>query len=439
MHLRLIFIRFSMIYKVKQIKNPHPIEVSVPGSKSITNRALLIAALAKGRSRLKGVLFSDDSRHFIQALIDLGFTVDVDEENCIVTIDGLGGVIPKKKAHINVGSAGTAARFLTAYLGLSEGEYYIDSSEQMKKRPMKELLESLEDLGSVITYGQEENHFPFEIGCPDMRKNEVVVDVDKSSQFLSALLISSVLFDSDFRIKVTGTHGMAYVDMTIQMMEQFGVRVERLDDTQYTAEYFISGDSYYLNRDYNIEPDMSAACYFYAMSPLLGVTSMVNGVHSKSLQGDIRFLNVLEDMDCVLEEKKDGIVVCPPEDNMLKGGKWDLSTFSDQTLTLAAIAPFASGKVQISGIGHIRFQECDRINAIIENLTAMGIEVSEKEGTITIIPGKVKGCLIKTFEDHRVAMSFAICGLVTDGIEIENPLCCRKTFENYFDVLESIM
>ena len=141
----------------------------------------------------------------------------------------------------------------------------------------------------------------------------------------------------------------------------------------------------------------------------------------------------------MLEEKKDGIVVCPPEDNILKGGKWDLSTFSDQTLTLAALAPFASGKVQISGVGHIRFQECDRINAIIENLTAMGIEVSEKEGTITIIPGKVKGCLIKTFEDHRVAMSFAICGLVTDGIEIENPLCCRKTFENYFDVLESIM
>ena len=183
-----------MIYKVKQIKNPQPICVSVPGSKSITNRALLIAALANGRSTLKGVLFSDDSRHFIQALIDLGFEVLVDEENCIVTIEGIGGDIPKNEAAIDVGSAGTAARFLTAYLGLSEGRYQINSSEQMKKRPMRELLESLTDLGAMVTYQEEEYHFPFEIGLDRRKTYEVVVDVvTKLSNIIFAEILNSCI------------------------------------------------------------------------------------------------------------------------------------------------------------------------------------------------------------------------------------------------------
>lgn len=427
-----------MIYKVKQIKNPQPILVSVPGSKSITNRALLIAALANGRSTLKGVLFSDDSRHFIQALIDLGFEVLVDEENCIVTIEGIGGSIPKNEATIDVGSAGTAARFLTAYLGLSEGRYQINSSEQMKKRPMRELLESLTDLGAMVTYQEEEYHFPFEIGLDRRKTYEVVVDVDKSSQFLSALLISSVLFDEDFRIRVSGSHGMAYVEMTIEMMKQFGVEVERIMNTSYTAEYLISGTSKYQARDYDIEPDMSAACYFYAMSPVLNVESKVRGVHPGGLQGDYAFLEVLCDMGCNLRDEAEGVLVSPPADGLMRGGKWDLSTFSDQTLTLAAIAPFAGNPVTISGVGHIRFQECDRINAILVNLRAMGIECTENDGEITIYPGQIKPALIQTFEDHRVAMSFSIPGLVCDGIEIENPYCCRKTFENFFEVLQSI-
>lgn len=428
-----------MIYKVKQVVNPKPIEVSVPGSKSITNRALLIAALANGRSELKGVLFSDDSRHFIQALIDLGFEVDVDEKNCIVSINGLGGIIPKEEASVNVGSAGTAARFLTAYLGLSKGRYFLDSSEQMKKRPMRELLESLASLGSSIEYAEDEFHFPFSIGINEFGKYDVTVDVDKSSQFLSALLISSVLFDRDFIIRVTGSHGMAYVDMTISMMKQFGVDVITNETTDYTAEYVISGNSRYTSMNYDIEPDMSAACYFYAMSPILGVSSQVRGVHTGSLQGDMAFLTVLSDMGCSLQEEAEGIMVLPPADGFIKGGEWDLSTFSDQALTLAAIAPFATGRVVIKNVGHIRYQECDRIAAIINNLTAMGITCSETDGNIAITPGDTHGCTISTYEDHRVAMSFSIPGLVTEGIEIENPYCCRKTFENYFDVLDEII
>ena len=419
-------------YEVKRATTDH-IEVSVPGSKSITNRALLLAALAEGRSVLKGVLFSDDSRHFLQALKDLGFEVSVDEPEAVVTITGLGGRIPKEEASVDVGSAGTAARFLTAYLGLSMGCYHLCSSEQMKMRPMEELLSALEELGAECTFEEETYHFPFTIGNQGVSRYEITIDVDKSSQFLSALLISAVLFTEDFVIHVKGHHGMAYVEMTVQMMEQFGVTVERpAPDT-----FRIPADAAYEAREYQIEPDVSGAAYFYAMGAVLHVPAKVQHVHWDSLQGDTAFLHVLEQMGCRTKEEPDGILLLPPEEGALSGGTFDLSAFSDQALTLAAIAGFAKEPVTIMGIGHIRYQECDRLKAILTNLSHMGISCeSREEGTVVIHPGKPHGCLIETFEDHRVAMSFAIPGLVTDGIVIENPLCCRKTFENYFEVLE---
>lgn len=444
------------VYHVKKVTCPHEIKVQVPGSKSITNRALLIAALAKGKSTLSGVLYSDDSRHFIRALIDLGFAVDSNEETKVVSITGLGGAIPKKEAKINVGSAGTAARFLTAYLGLAGGRYTIDSSEQMKKRPMKELLVALEQLGAKITYLEEEFHFPFMIEneiasgneaflgneavsgnkVSSMMKefpDEVTVDVDKSSQFLSALLIAGVLFRKDFKVHVTGSHGMAYVEMTVKMMEQFGVKVARIEDG-----FSIPAGSAYQALSYAIEPDLSAACYFYGMSPLIKIPAQVVGVHKDSLQGDIQFLNVLVQMGCSMEEESEGIKIYPPQEE-LKGGSFDLSSFSDQALTLAAIAPFASAPVEINHVGHIRYQECDRIQAILSNLASLGISATEQDGNIQILPGVTKGCQIKTYEDHRVAMAFSLPGLVTDGVEILDPGCCRKTFENYFEVLEEMV
>lgn len=419
-------------YTVRQAKRL-PIEVEVPGSKSITNRALLIAALCEGTSVLSGVLFSDDSRHFIQALADLGFPVEVDEAHARVTVTGFGGEIPRKDAAIDVGSAGTAARFLAAYFGLSRGRYHMNSSEQMRRRPMQELLLALESLGAQTEYKGEEYHFPFVIGNPGVTRHEVTVDVDKSSQFLSALLIASVLSDEDFVIHVTGNHGMAYVDMTVAMMAQFGVTVIR----EGTADFHIPGDAKYRPMEYRIEPDVSAASYFYAMSPVLGVRAHVKHVHGQSLQGDIRFLQVLEQMGCVREETPEGIAILPPPDGKLRGGSFDLSSFSDQALTLAAIACFADSAVTIRGIGHIRYQECDRLQAIRKNLEAMGIAAEQQaEDCIVIRPGTPRACRIETYDDHRVAMAFAIPGLVAPGIVIENPMCCKKTFENYFEVLE---
>ena len=265
-----------------------------------------------------------------------------------------------------------------------------------------------------------------------MRRHEVMIDVDKSSQFLSALLIASVLFHEDFTIHVKGHHGMAYVKMTIAMMEQFGVKVNK----QSEETFCIPGDSAYVAREYRIEPDVSAAAYFYAMCPVLSVPAKVHHVHWKSLQGDTEFLHVLEQMGCKSVEEKDGIRLYPPE-NAMHGGTFDLSAFSDQALTLAAISCFADAPVTITGIGHIRYQECDRLHAIVSNLTSLGIACEEiDEGTICIHPGRPKACEIETYEDHRVAMSFAIPGLVTPGVVILDPGCCRKTFEHYFDVLE---
>ncbi len=419
------------IYGIKKVEIPHDIVTQVPGSKSITNRALLIAAIAEGTSVINGVLFSDDSRHFMQALYDLGFPIHIDEENATVTIEGFGGKIPNEEAEVYVGSAGTAARFLTAFLGLSKGRYRMTCSEQMKKRPMKELLVALEEMGSEIIYEEEPYCFPFTIGNFECKKSKVTIDVEKSSQFLSALLIGLVLLPQNFMIKVSGNHGMAYVTMTMRMMQQFGVVVERT----ITGAYRRKHEMKYEAKEYEVEPDVSAACYFYALAPLLRVNVKVKDVHMDCLQGDIKFLKVLVRMGCKLEDEADGVLMHPPKDKFL-GGSFDLSSFSDQALTLAAIAPFAKSKVCMMNVGHIRYQECNRINAIVTNLAKMGIAAVEQGNNVFILPGQPTACEVETYDDHRVAMAFSLIGTVVEGVQIQNPACTRKTFENYFEVFE---
>ena len=413
--------------------------VEVPGSKSITNRALLLAALATGKSTLSGVLFSDDSRHFLQSLVSLGFRVEIDEEKKQVTVYGQGGNIPKKNATIYVGSAGTAARFLTAFLGISQCHCKIDASEQMKKRPMKELFAALSSLGSSFSFPEKEDFLPVEFSNDTpLTSTEVTVDIDKSSQFLSALLISSCLFPGDFTVHVTGTHGMAYIHMTVAMMRQFGVRVEQPD----TRTFFIPGGQAYTARDYFIEPDMSAACYFYAMAPLLGISMTVPHIPEQSLQGDVQFLSVLKQMGCDItySTEKGSFVVTGQTNRSFSGVSVNLGSFSDQTMTLAAIAPFASSKTTITGISHIKYQECDRFHAILNELTRAGItclEINDGDG-IEIEPGTPQPAEIETYDDHRMAMAFSLLGLRVNGIVIKKAECCRKTFETYFKVLEQM-
>ncbi len=424
---------------VKPFPSEHKKEyvVEVPGSKSITNRALLLAALAKGKSTLSGVLFSDDSRHFLSSLCSLGFQIEIDEEKKQVTVYGEGGHIPNKEATIDVGSAGTAARFLTAFLGISKCNCHINASEQMKKRPMKELFTALSSLGSSFSFIEKEGFLPvvFHNTAP-LTATEVTVDIDKSSQFLSALLISACLFSSDFTVHITGTHGMTYIDMTVAMMKQFGVDVEKPDETT----FFIRGGQSYTARDYFIEPDMSAACYFYATAPLLGISMVVPHIPKQSLQGDIQFLDILKQMNCtvVYDTTLESYRVTGQKNKQYLGVTANLSSFSDQTMTLAVLAPFASTKTTITGISHIQYQECDRYHAILTELTKLGVTCKEIHDGIEIEPSYPHSGIIETYEDHRMAMAFSLIGLRTEGIIIKNAQCCAKTFENYFEVLETM-
>lgn len=435
--------RFAQAYAVPCIYNTirakdasaRLLAVDVPGSKSITNRALLLATLAEGISTLRGVLFSDDSRHFLKCVQDLGFETQVDEAGRLVRVQGLGGAVPLTKAELYVGSAGTAARFLTACLGLSEGIYHMDASEQMRRRPMAPLLCALEELGCEILYDAEEGHFPFVLRGHGFRKEQIAINIDSSSQFLSALLIVSCLCKRDFTTHIEGTHGMAYIDMTLKMMEQFGVCAQRVSDSTFLTR----AGQHYRALDYRIEPDVSAACYFYAMSPLLHVPVRVNHVHFDSLQGDVAFIRLLEEMGCLAEDTPEGIVLSPPAEGMFHGITADMSACSDQAITLAAIAPFAESPTTINGIGHIRFQESDRIAAITAELSRMGIRCDERQDSITIYPGRPAPSTVETYDDHRMAMGFSLTGLRSPGIVIADPGCCRKTFEDYFEVLDDVI
>lgn len=409
--------------------------VKVPGSKSMTNRALLLAALSKKDSKLSGVLFSDDSRHFLKCLEQLGFDLQIDEENKTVNMQGTGGNIPNKTGTINVGSAGTAARFLTALLALSDGEYVIECSNQMKKRPMKPLFDALTKMGASFVFLEEEGFLPVKVIGNGGTCQDVTMDISKSTQFLSALLMVAPLTKNGLKIKITSEKkDGAYIRITRKMMEQFGAKVD------FDGEiYEVSGGQEVVVGDYYIEPDVSAACYFYAIAALLGGSITVKNVFYSSMQGDMKFIEVLKMLGCKVVETPEGINVTGPKDGIYRGIDINMNDFSDQTMTMAVLAAYATTPTIIRNVGHIRLQECNRMAAIVNELNRVGITCEEEGDNLLISPGKVNPAIIKTYEDHRVAMAFSLLGLKSDGIIIDNPDCCKKTFEEYFEVLDDLL
>lgn len=421
-------------YIIKKVINKKDINVEVPGSKSITNRALMLAAISNGKCKISGVLFSDDSRAFLDCLDKVGFKLEIDENAKTVVIQGENGKIPNHEATINVRSAGTAARFMTVLLAVCGGKYTLESSEQMKKRPMSELLDKLMENGVEIEYLEKEGHFPFKLNSKGIGETKISIDTSKSSQYASALLMAAAV--NGMEVNLTGSRpNGAYIKITLRMLEQFGIKFKKNNNTYNIKKQEVSLDSY------AIEPDMSAACYFYAMAILLKVKSAVKGIHLNSMQGDIKFLTVLEKLGCKLTDTPAGVEVDGTGIDSYPGIEIDMSDFSDQALTMAVVAAFANSKTIIKNIGHIRGQESDRVSVIATELRKLGCKTEIIEGTktdVVIEPGVLHGCEIDTYEDHRVAMSFAMAGLIIDDVIIDKPMCCRKTFENYFDVLESI-
>jgi len=401
----------------KEVNTPWTIEV--PGSKSITNRALLLAALSDRKIKISGALFSDDSRVFMEALKTLGFDVLVNEEEKYAVICGLDKKIPNNNISVYVGSAGTAARFITAMLAFSGGKYTINASAQMEKRPMKGLFDALIMMGAKIKCLKADGCLPVEImGITESKVKTVDLDISESTQFLSALMMTKKMLKNagDININVISKRKTgSYVEITKKVME----------------------DMDKCGSEYRVEPDLSAAAYFYAAAFIAKRKVVVKDVHFDTMQGDINFVKLLVNMGATAVDTKDGIELLGPDEDFY-GTDVYMKEFSDQALTLAAVAAFAKSETKITGISHIRGQECDRIEAIRSNLTALGCKVEEIEDGVVIRPGKLHGANIETYEDHRVAMSFALVGLLVPGVVILNPMCCKKTFENYFDVFEKL-
>lgn len=431
---------FSDSYRVTPVEHIAPFTVMVPGSKSITNRALLLAALSDGECVLENALFSSDSRALLAALKELGVPCSADEEAKRIRVTGCGGVLPKSSATVNAESAGTAARFLTALLAFCDGTYTLDASEQMKKRPMAPLIEALASAGVSVTALEEEGHLPLLIrggqkhltGTPAFS-----VSIDQSTQFLSALMMTGVLLPDGLTVTAKGSRtAMSYVHITERMMTDFGVPPKPSASGTSAVCYRIPGSTPYRHQVYKVEPDLSGACYFYAAAALLGTSVTVTGVHKDSMQGDLRFLSVLERLGCTVTDTPDGICVTGTPDGHYPGLDVTMSDSSDQTMTMAVLALFADSPTHIRGVAHIRAQECDRMAATIAEITRLGGNAKEDEdGTgLFITPAPLHGTRIETYQDHRMAMAFSLAGLRTEGVVIDNPACCKKTFENYFEL-----
>ena len=419
---------------ITPITHPLRATVRVPGSKSLTNRALALAALADGTTTLINALESDDSRYFIEALQRLGFSVEATAHRSLLTVHGLGGRIPAARAELFVGNAGTAARFLTAFVALGHGEYVIDGNARMRERPIHDLLDALEqiDVNAESATGCP----PVKVWAAGLPGGRAQVKGDVSSQFLSGLLLVAPYARAPLEIEVTGgLNSKPYVDMTLAIMADFGVTVER----EGYERFRIAPQRYHAVGEYEIESDASAASYFFAAPAVCGGSVRVQNISRRSKQGDIAFLDVLAHMGCGVAEGDRWITVNGPAPEKMGGIEVDLSDIPDTAQTLAAIAPFADSPTIIHGIASARVKETDRVAAMCTELRRLGVTVEEYPDGLKIYPcEKIQPAVIETYDDHRMAMAFALVGLHAEGIAIENPGCVSKTFPNYFEVVESL-
>ena len=413
--------------------------VRVPGSKSLTNRALLISALANGTTHLTDALFSDDSRYFAKALQTLGFDVQLDEANHSMTVTGLGGKIPAKKAELFIGNAGTAARFLSAFLTLGNGEYILDGEPRMRERPIGDLVEALAQLGCDIKALQNAEGGmricpPVKIIASGLKGGKTTIAGDISSQFLSALLMTAPYAQAPVEVELTtDLNSKPYVDMTITIMKDFGVEIERDGYSSFT----IHPSSFFPISSYAIESDASAASYFFAAPAICGGTVTVENISRKSVQGDIVFLDVLQQMGCTVQETDNCLLVTGH--SQPHGIDIDMRDIPDTAQTLAAVAPFADSPTRIRGIASARVKETDRVHATCTELARLGVQVEEHEDGMTIYPTfDLRPSTVQTYNDHRMAMAFSLIGLRFDGVTIENPSCVSKTFPNFFDALSQL-
>ena len=418
---------------IQPIHNPPNVTIAVPGSKSITNRALLVAALANGNSTLTGALFSDDTHYMCNALRKLGIQISENQEQSTFSVTGNAGNIPVHGAELYVGNSGTTTRSLISYVSLGHGKFVLDGDEPMRhSRPMSDLLDALTQLGVSAQSQFENGHLPIIIQAGGLKGGKTTLDASKSSQFLTSLMLIAPYTENGMEIEVVGELKTPYIDITIAVMKAFGANVNHKD----YRHFHIDGGQQYQPRSYHIEPDASSASYFFAAAALTGGSVTVQHLSTDSAQGDVQFVHVLEQMGCQVSVSDVGITVQGP--HQLKGIDVDMKDISDTALTLAAIASFADSKVTIRNIEHTRWQETDRIHAMVTELRKLGVAVVEHRDGLEISPSPITPAAIDTYSDHRVAMAFSLVGLKVRGIRINDPGCVSKTFPNYFEVLQGL-
>ncbi len=427
------FLTMSDMIKIQPIQRRVDADVSVPGSKSYTNRALLIAALANGRSRLSGALESDDTRYMADALSALGVRSRIESEGAVI-VDGAGGRIPVPNARLFVGNSGTAARFLTGYISLGCGEYTLDGDPRMRERPIQDLMDALRPLGVRARSLAGNGCPPIVVHGAGLEGGRTELPGNRSSQYLSALLMVAPYARQDVKIRVTGNLvSRPYIDMTVRIMRDFGVHVGARD----ASVFHVKAGQRYTPSEYSIEPDASNASYFFAAAALTGGRIKVRNLSPESAQGDLGFVDVLGRMGCAVSNRTDGIEVRGPE--RLSGIDVDMNAMPDVVQTLCALAPFAAGPVTARNIANLRIKETDRIAAIATELTRLGVRAVAGPDFVTVYPSsRIRPAEIDTYEDHRMAMSMALIGLKTPGIAIRNPACVDKSFPSYFQYLDKL-
>jgi 3-phosphoshikimate 1-carboxyvinyltransferase len=406
--------------------------VRVPGSKSYTQRALVIASLAEGESLLRGSLISDDTSHLIEALRSFGAEILVSGTD--ITITGTGGTIRNPERTISLGNNGTALRFLTTLASLGEGDVTLDGGDRLRQRPLQPLLEALQELGVVCRGTGTGGCPPVIIRGGSLRGGRATFTDAHSSQYISSLLISAPCAREDVIVELRGsTASLPYIDMTTDVMRDFGVDVTK----EKTDIYVVRTPQRYTTREYLIESDVSSASYFFLAAALCRGRVRVLGINTGTPQGDIGLLEIMERLGCHVL-KGPGWVEVTGETLHTGDCRFDMARMPDMVPTLAILSAFRSGQTVISNISHLRLKESDRIAALACELNRIGIDAEEREDGLVIHGGTPHGARIETYDDHRIAMSFAVAGLAAEGMEIKDEACVGKSFPGFWAELERL-
>lgn len=418
------------ILEIKTIQNLD-CEIGAPPSKAHTLRALFIAALADGESIIKNPLLAEDQKYAINALKDLGVGIEVFENQ--VKIEGVGAKLKAPDKELFIGNSGVSARFLVPMATLCDGEVVINGTERMRTgRPMQYLIDAIKPLGIDAKSINGNGCPPILINGEGINGGTTELKGNKSSQYFSAILLCAPYAREDVVIKTIGKlYSKPYIDITLDLMKEFGVEAEN-DNYQ---EFRVKAGQSYKAREYNVEGDFSNSAYFFAAAAITGGKVKVTNINPNSTQGDRKFVDFLEMMGCEVNKGEDYIEVIGKP---LKGIRVDMQNYPDIVQPLAVVAAFAEGKSEFYNISHLKYKECDRLEAPVVELKKMGIDATATEDSIIVKGGKPHGAEIETYNDHRMAMSFSIAGLVVEGMKIKNPENVNKSFPGFYSALEKM-